>query len=121
MPVDWHILTVVLVFIVLDVVTGIIKAVMKKELNSTVMRNGLFHKSAFLLAISFAYACEYGMTYLDLGFTMPIVPAVCTYICLTETVSILESLGEINPEVANNKFMQLFASTKNGDDDAKRD
>ncbi len=117
MQIDWHILIVVLIFIVLDVVTGIIKAVMKKELNSTVMRNGLFHKSAFLLAIAFAYACEYGMLFLDLGFTMPIVAAVCIYICLTETVSILENLSEINPELANNKFMELFASTK-GDNDA---
>lgn len=117
MQIDWHILIVVLIFIILDVVTGIIKAVMKKELNSTVMRNGLFHKSAFLLAIAFAYACEYGMVFLDLGFTMPIVAAVCIYICLTETVSILENLGAINPELANNKFMELFASTK-GDNDA---
>lgn len=117
MQIDWHILIVVLIFIILDVVTGIIKAVMKKELNSTVMRNGLFHKSAFLLAIAFAYACEYGMLFLDLGFTMPIVAAVCIYICLTETVSILENLGEINPELTNNKFMELFASTK-GDNDA---
>lgn len=117
MQIEWHILIVVLIFIVLDVVTGIIKAVMKKELNSTVMRNGLFHKSAFLLAIALAYACEYGMLFLDLGFTMPIVAAVCIYICLTETVSILENLGEINPELANNKFMELFASTK-GDNDA---
>lgn len=121
MIIDWHILIVVLLFIVLDVVTGIIKAVMKKELNSTVMRNGLFHKSAFLLAIAFAYACEYGMMFLDLGFTMPIVAAVCIYICLTETVSILENLGEINPELANNKFMKIFASVETGDDDAKRD
>ena len=116
MQIDWHILVVVLVFILLDVVTGIIKAVMTKGLNSTVMRDGLFHKSAFLLAIAFAYACKYGMLYLDLGFSMPIVGAVCVYICLTETVSILENLGSINPELANSKFMKLFDSSKDGDD-----
>ena len=119
MIIDWHILTVVLVFIVLDVITGIIKAVMTKELDSTIMRDGLFHKSAFLLAIAFAYACEYGMTYLDLGFSMHIVGAVCIYICLTETVSILENIGSINPELANSKFMNLFASSKRGDKDER--
>lgn len=118
MEIDWHILIVVLVFIVLDVVTGMMKAFMKKELNSTVMRNGLFHKSAFLLAIAFSYACEYGMMYLELGFTMPIVAAVCIYICLTETVSILENLGEMNPELANKKFMKLFASNKGSENEA---
>lgn len=116
MDIDWHILIVVLVFIVMDVVTGMMKAFMKKELCSTVMRNGLFRKSAFFLAIAFSYACEYGMMYLELGFTMPIVATVGIYICLTETVSILENLGEINPELANKKFMQLFASSK-GDED----
>lgn len=112
MIIDWHILIVVLAFIVLDVITGILQAVMNKGLDSTVMRDGLFHKSAFLLAIAFAYACEYGMVYLDLGFNLPIVGAVCVYICLTETVSVLENLGKLNPELANSKFMQLFASTK---------
>jgi toxin secretion/phage lysis holin len=119
MQIDWHILIVFLVFIVLDVITGIIKAVMNKELNSTIMRNGLFHKSAFLVAIAFAYSCEYGMTYLDLGFSLPIVGSVCIYICLTETVSILENLGSINPELANSKFMNLFATSKSGDKDER--
>ena len=117
MEIDWHILVAVMVFILLDVVTGINKAVMSKGLNSTVMRDGLFHKSAFLLAIALAYACEYGMLYLDLGFSMPIVGAVCVYICLTETVSILENLGSINPELANSKFMKLFASNKGSEDE----
>lgn len=112
MTLDWHILIVVLLFIVIDVITGLLQAVMNKQLDSTVMRNGLFHKAAFLLAIAFGYACEYGMTYLELGFEMPIVGAVCVYICLTETVSILENLGKMNPELANSKFLQLFASTK---------
>lgn len=112
MIVDWHILIVVIVFIIIDVITGILQAVMNKALDSTVMRDGLFHKSAFLMSIAFAYACEYGMTYLDLGFEMPIVGAVCVYICLTETVSVLENLGKLNPELANSKFMQLFASNK---------
>lgn len=112
MTLDWHIIIIVLVFIVIDVATGILQAIMNKGLDSTIMRNGLFHKAAFLLAIAFAYACEYGMAYLDLGFSMPIVGAVCVYICLTETVSILENLGKLNPELANSKFMQLFASTK---------
>lgn len=116
MIIDWHILIVVLVFIVLDVITGIMQAVMNKSLDSTVMRDGLFHKSAFLFAIAFAYACEYGMGYLDLGFEMPIVAAVCVYICMTETVSILENLGKLNPELANSKFMQLFASNKEAGD-----
>lgn len=112
MTLDWHILIVVLLFIVIDVITGLLQAVMNKQLESTVMRNGLFHKAAFLLTIAFGYACEYGMTYLELGFKMPIVGAVCVYICLTETVSILENLGKMNPELANSKFLQLFASTK---------
>lgn len=115
MTIDWHIHIAVLIFIVIDVVTGIIKAVMKKELNSTVMRNGLFHKSALLLAIALSYACEYGMMYLDIGFDLPIMAAVCAYICLTETVSILENLGEINPELANTKFMSLFNSRNDND------
>mgnify|MGYP005959904869 CR=1 FL=1 len=112
MTINWCFLIIVLVFIVLDIVAGIMKAIMKKELNSTVMRNGLFHKFAFLIAIALAYTCEYGMVFLDLGFNIPIVYAVIVYICLTETISILENLGEMNPKLTNKKFMQLFASSK---------
>ena len=109
---DWHVALIVIAFIVLDVVTGVIQAIKNKTLDSSVMRDGLFHKSAFLIAIALAYACEYAMPYLDLGFTLPIVNLVCIYICLTEVVSVLENLGKINPELANSKFLSFFNSSK---------
>ena len=38
------------------------------------------------------------------------------YISITEISSILENLGEINPEIANSPLLQLFRSAKNTND-----
>lgn len=99
---------ITLCFILLDIVSGFVKAVVNKTVDSKIMKNGLFHKCGFILAIVLGFLCEYTMNYLDLGFTVPMGNAVCIYIIATELISILENLGKISPELANSKFMDIF-------------
>ena len=106
--VDWHVFAIVIAFIVMDVVTGIAQAAKNKVLDSTKMRDGLFHKIGFMFAVVLACLCEYAMGWLDLGFNIPMIVGVCTFICLTELVSILENIALLAPELSENTFLSYF-------------
>lgn len=106
--VDWHVFVIVIAFIVMDVVTGIAQAAKNKALDSSKMRDGLFHKIGFMFAVVLACLCEYAMAWLDLGFDIPMIGGVCTFICLTELVSILENIALLAPELSENTFLSYF-------------
>lgn len=95
-------------FILLDMVTGIIKAFKTKSYTSTIMRQGLFHKSGSVVCVVFAVLVEYAQTFLDLGVTVPIAIPVCAYICMMEIGSIIENVCEINPEIMPEKLKNYF-------------
>lgn len=106
--INWALVAITCAFIALDVITGLVKAVKAHEVSSTKMKDGLFHKCGFLLAMVLGAACEFAMSEIDLGFTLPIMPAICGFIILTELASILENLCQITPELSENRFMQIF-------------
>ena len=113
MDMNIPLLCITLGFIVLDLVTGIVKAVYAKNGDSTKMRQGLYHKLAFIIAMALGYLCEIGITYgafeyAGIDLTVPISPFICGFIILTELASILENLGDINPELKNGKLIGLF-------------
>lgn len=103
--------------VVLDYATGLIKAAVKREIDSAKMRLGLWHKSAYVLAVALALVCEMTMRAADLGFTVPLVTPVLVYIILTEVASIIENLGEINPDLKATAFVGLFKSSKRSEND----
>ena len=109
---DWHIPIITLCFMCTDIVFGLLQAAKNKCLDSSKMRDGLFHKIGFIGAIVLAYLCEYALAYIDLGFAAPLAIPVCVFICLTEVVSILENLGKLAPELATNEFLKLFENGK---------
>lgn len=84
-------------FIVFDVITGFMKAMYNKDIDSTVLRKGLFHKLSELLALIGSYLLGYVAEYINLGFELPLLNVVSVYICTMELVSILENLCEVNP------------------------
>ena len=118
--IHWVVIIIACCFMLLDILTGFIQAVINKNVDSQVMKRGLLHKCGFMLAIVFGCLCEYSMCYIDLGFTVPIQDAVCIYIIVTEMVSILENLAKISPELANVKFMDIFKRDKVGDIDSNK-
>ena len=88
-------------FILFDVLTGIIAAAYKGEMNSTKLREGLYHKASEVIAVAGAALLEYAMQYYELGLEVPMLKAVAVYICATELISVLENLCEINPTLYN--------------------
>ena len=81
----WQIITP-LIFSFADIITGYIQAVINKNVDSQVMREGLLHKMLLIvvLILSFIMQFAFGLTFISVS--------VCLYICLMETTSILENL-----------------------------
>lgn len=109
-------------FILMDMITGLIKAFKKKEYSSSIMREGLFHKAASIAIIAFGALVDYAQNFLDLGVNIPLSIAICTYITLMEIGSIIENVCEINPEIMPSKlqaYFQKLSKTDEGKDEDK--
>lgn len=100
-----------LAFMVIDVFTGMLKAVKNKELNSTKAREGIYKKASFILFIAFGYLADYAMDYVNMGFNLPAASTICALVIVTEAISVLENLGKINPDLV--KLVAPFLSALN--------
>lgn len=100
-----------LAFMVIDVFTGVLKAVKNKELNSTKAREGIYKKASFILFIAFGYLADYAMDYVNMGFNLPAAATICTLVIITEAISVLENLGQINHDMV--KLVAPFLSALN--------
>lgn len=92
-------LLICLIFIIVDVIVGVVKGVHTIGFKSLKMRDGLYHKLGEIIAIAFGYLCEYSFPYVGMKINIPIVSTICIYIVLMETGSIIENLSEISPNV----------------------
>lgn len=109
------------VLICFDFLTGFIKAIYNKKLDSTILRKGLFHKLAELLALIGCGGVDYGINFIDLPFDLPILPSVAIYICVMEIISCFENLCEVNPAL-NDFFAPYLQKLKNDEkEDEKND
>ena len=108
-------------FIVLDFMTGLIKAVATNSFTSTKMREGLFHKVALLLCMILGFLVDHAQDYMDFGITVPVAAAVCVYICLMEITSIIENICKINPYIMPEKLASLFGGLKAGSEGKAND
>lgn len=102
-----HVIGITCIFMVLDIITGFVKAWKDDDVQSEALRAGLFHKASFLLVIVLAQAVELAADEIpQIQLDVPIVGAICAYIILTEVVSMLENLKSMNPAIGGimNKF-----------------
>ena len=102
-------------FIVLDFLTGIVKAFATNSFTSTKMREGLFHKVGLILCMILGGLVDFAQGYLDLGVAIPVAAAICVYICLMEITSIIENVCKINPQIVPSKLAALFGGLKKHD------
>ena len=105
MKTDFIIYIIVAIFIILDIITGLLK---KKEYTSTLMREGLYHKCGSVLCVIFGTLIDYTQKYLDIGVTVPVLKAICVYIILMEITSIIENICLLNPDIMPEKLTQYF-------------
>lgn len=109
------------IFILFDIVTGVTKALYTDGLNSTILRQGLFHKLSELIAIFGSGLLGYGTKYVGFNIELPLLGVVSSYICLMEFVSILENLSVVNPDLARlfKPYLEKLKS-KDGDNDERK-
>ncbi len=108
---DFHVLIITAVMILLDVVVGFAGAVRRKDVQSSKLRDGLWHKAGFVGLIALAYVIQYAAQYAELGFEVPTVVAVCVYVTVTEAVSVFENLCVLNPNLIDSPMGVLLRKT----------
>ena len=97
---------------IMDYGTGVANAIMHNQMSSEKMRNGLWHKFAYIVVICTAVLIEWGAQWLDLGFSFPLVTPVLVSIALIEITSILENCVKINPELKAYKVLNIFSKSQ---------
>lgn len=117
---DMWALFAALFFVATDYLTGIVKAIMQNNLSSRKMREGLGHKFAYLVLIAVAYAIDTVSAHVSLGLPANIFVITVGGICLIELTSILENICEINPELKNKPFMQIFDTNNDSTPDHRK-
>ena len=109
-----HGIAVALVFNVTDLVTGIISAIKGHDLQSSKLRDGIFKKVGFLICYFLALMIDrYGF---EVGFNLNVelLPVVLSFVCLTETISVIENLSKIT-DIVPQKLLSLFHINKEGE------
>lgn len=111
------ILTFVVVAIVLDLTTGLIKAKITGEgWSSKKGSKGFWKKIALLVAFGFGIFLDTFIPYalriisIDLPFNSPFALVIGVYIILNESISICENLYEINPHTLPKWIKSLLAN-----------
>ena len=103
-----NIIIVALVGLVLDVITGFVKAWFNKEVDSSVIREGGKHKISEILIIIFAIYVKKGVVYLNVEMPFNPVMLVCGYITVMECISIIENIGTMNSKCIPPKLSEFF-------------
>lgn len=104
----WAIIAVA-VFILLDIVTGVVGAIVRKDFQSSKMREGLGHKAMLVLVVLLAVLVQGFTSHVaELGFNIPLIVPVCVYIVIMEVASVLETVSVTYPELAGSALFRLF-------------
>lgn len=112
-------LIIVLVFIVLDLISGVICALKKGNFTSKGMKKGLYAKSGELLLLLLSYLISYCMRYYDIGYSNSFYIIVSTYIITMEIGSIVENIGKINPNLIPAVIKKCFKQLRSDNNENK--
>lgn len=96
------------IFIVFDIITGLLKAIKDGNVKSAIMKAGLLSKFSEVIILVLMYVIEYLFPLIGINLNLPLVQCVAVYIIIMELSSIIENIGKINPVLAN-KLSSIFA------------
>ena len=110
------------ILIAMDYLSGITAAASRGDLQSSKMREGLWHKLGEVGAILLAYLVAEEGHYIGLPYQIDLlIPAVLIWISVMEITSILENLAILNPDLASAGFLQIFKKTTEENDHNEND
>lgn len=98
--------------ILFDVLSGLLSAMIRGELQSHNMREGGLHKLMLLLAISFGIFLDYAMSVVDIGINVPVGRFICIYIIIMEICSIIENINKGFPNLIPAPVLKIFNTEK---------
>lgn len=90
---------VVVLFIILDIITGLLKSFYNNSYQSSEMRKGGLRKLGILVAMVLCYLIETGLPYLQIPINFPITIICAAYLVFMEITSIIENLSVLNPTI----------------------
>lgn len=99
---------IITAFILLDILSGVSKALKYGTLSSKIMREGLLHKFSYVLVLALAFLIDYSSVYFDMGFPPKLFIGATIFVCTTETLSIIENVLQILPENIGSPIRTLF-------------
>lgn len=113
------------IFMLADVISGFISAVIQKNVDSQKMREGLLRKILLIMIIALSFIVQY-----TFGITS-ISKVVCIYIIVMEVISIMENikkagidlgrLGEILKIKTEENTINLVVKKENEEGEVKKD
>lgn len=109
-----HGIAVALVFNATDLVTGIISALKEHNLQSSKLRDGIFKKIGFLICYFLALMIDLYGSEVGFNLNVELLPVVLGFVCLTETISVIENLSKIT-DILPEKLLSLFRINKEGE------
>lgn len=90
---------VVIIFIILDIITGLVKAFYNNSYSSSEMRKGGLRKIGIFLSVVLCYIVEVCLPYLNITINIPITIIAAAYLAFMEITSIIENLSALNPNI----------------------
>lgn len=112
MQIAWFV--AVLVFIALDIVSGLVKAFATTGFDSSTMRQGAYHKIGEVLAVCLMAAADFYLPLVGVTVGVSFSAIGCAYFVAMEIGSVLENIGIINPELVG-PLSKIFAKLKGGE------
>ena len=97
---------IVLIFISFDILFGLLQALTNQTFQSSVMRQGLFHKLGEILCYLFGVVCDATLPMINILVPFSLASAITIYIVIMEIGSILENLSKVSPVMA--KYLGLI-------------
>lgn len=77
-------------------------------MNSTKLRDGLFKKVGFILCYILAIGINAAQEYIELPFTVNLLPIIVAYVVITEIISIIENICAINSDLVPDNLKKLI-------------
>ena len=121
---DYRFILVACIFIVFDIATGVLQALINGTFESKKMRHGGLHKIALLVVLAFGVALDYSQTMVELGFEFPCLKTIAGYITLMEIMSSIENINLAFPNALPKSLVNVLghAAKENGvDEDDKEE
>ena len=112
----WQPIVIIFILMCFDFITGFAKGVKNGDVQSTKMREGLWHKAGFVGLVVLAIIWEVFVLWANTDAAImkagliipefPVVSVVCFFIAIIELVSIVENLCVLNPHIASLPFIK---------------